>query len=634
MSGELNQWIWDTMFSMTLLMVLVLMIRKPVSHFFGARIAYLLWILPLARLFMPTLTLEAPAVTEPAASFAPMALGSDMVAAVPVETTAFSALASLDWMMIAIIIWLGGAGLLFISKLASYLQFREDIVSDGRLIGRHENIKILETAAISGPLAFGLFEKYIAVPTNFFRDYAPRERELALEHEIAHHESGDLAANFVGLTILSLHWFNPIAWFAWIAFRQDQETACDARILAQGGREVRAVYGRTIAKSASGHRLGLASPLNQKDKIKGRLKMLGRSEKSSLRRRLGAGLVAVGTVITLPLTATITYAEAVDPQNVSAPLAPVTPAAPVAPVAPVAPLAPAAPVAPTVPAVDSEVINITMLNGRKKADLSKDFVHKIKHNGRTVILRTDKKLSDKEVRQMVAEAEKSRLKAEKSLLQAEQSRTTAQEWRIKADESRRKAEQSRLQADVSRAKAAEWRIKADKARREADIKRELAAAEREMKQELWEAEQEMREALNEAAVERSEAMKEARRAQQEALQEVTPVARLTSIFYTKGSTRSSVTGGKVKGPDCIAMNKQIAMGGANGLATQAWAVVAGCGGFKVNVDKAAILDAALQGLKKERAEAVKCKDDKVQRAKKIKEIDRSIEKVKAQLSMT
>ncbi|MEH6661698.1 MAG: M56 family metallopeptidase [Parasphingorhabdus sp.] len=626
MSGELNQWIWDTMFSMTLLMVLVLIIRKPVSHFFGARIAYVLWILPLARLFMPTLTLEAPAVTEPVASFAPMALGSEMVATVPAQSTAFSALASLDWMMIAIILWLGGAGLLFISKLASYLQFREDIVSDGRLIGRHENIKILETAAISGPLAFGLFEKYIAVPTNFFRDYAPRERELALEHEIAHHESGDLAANFVGLTILSLHWFNPVAWFAWIAFRQDQETACDARILAQSGREVRAVYGRTIAKSASGHRLGLASPLNQKDKIKGRLKMLGRSEKSSLRRRLGAGLVAVGTVITLPLTATITYAEAVDPQDLSAPLAPAAPAAPVAPVptvasvAPAAPVAPVAPVAPTAPAADSDVINITMLNGRKNADLSKDYVHKVKHNGRTVILRTNKKLSDKEVRKMVAEAEQSRLEADKSLHEAEISRA--------------KAKESRLQAQ-------EWRLKAEKARREAEIQRELAAASKEMKQELREAQQEMREALDEAAAARSEALKQARQAQHQAreserkaLEDVTPTARLSSIFYTRNNSRSSATSGKVNGPDCIAMNKQIAMGGENSLATQAWAVVAGCGGFEVKIDKAAMLDAALHGLKKERAEVEKCKDSKVDRARKIKEIDRSIAKVKAQLSMT
>lgn len=620
MSGELNQWIWDTMFSMTLLMVLVLMIRKPVSHFFGARIAYLLWIVPLARLFMPTLTLEAPAQVEPAASFMSAALGSDLVAAAPAQATTFGALASLDWTMIAIILWLGGAGLLFISKLASYLQFREDIVADGRLIGRHGNIKILETAAVGGPLAFGVFEKYIAVPTNFFRDYAPRERELALEHEIAHHESGDLAANFVGLTILSLHWFSPVAWFAWISFRQDQETACDARILAQSGRDVRAVYGRTIAKSASGHRLGLASPLNQKDKIKGRLKTLGRSEKSTLRRRMGAGLVAIGTVISLPLTATITYAEAVGPTDASVPLAP---NAPVAPAVPLAPVAPQEPWAPSAPAVDDDPVNITMLNGRKNADLSKDYVHKIKHNGRTVILRTNERLSDKEVRKMVAEAEKSRLAADRALHESGMDREHM-----------------------------------DSTMRE--VERELAQAKREMKQELREADQEVREAMQEAREAKREAMVEAREAQREAWQaqreaaeEAAPVARLSSIFYTVQKSISNATSNstsnaasssgrintgsrraKVTGPDCVAMNRQIAMGGDNGLASQAWAVVAGCGGFEVKIDKAAILKEALVGLEKGRAEAEKCKDSKTDQAKKIKDIDRNIEKVKAQLSMT
>lgn len=623
MSGELNQWIWDSMLSMTLLMLLVLMVRKPVSHFFGARIAYLLWILPLARLFMPTLTLQAPAEVEPAAAFMPVMAGSDLVAAVPAQTTSLGALASLDWTMIAIILWLGGAGLLFISKLAAYLQFREDIVADGRLIGRHGTIKILETAAVGGPLAFGVFEKYIAVPTNFFRDYAPRERELALAHEIAHHESGDLAANFVGLTILSLHWFSPVAWFAWVSFRQDQETACDARILEQSGRDVRAVYGRTIAKSASGHRLGLASPLNQKDKIKGRLKMLGQTEKSVLRRRMGAALVAIGTVIALPLTATVTYAEAVDVADVSAPLAPLPPVAPSAAAAPLAPVAPIAPLAPTATVDDGDTINITMLNGRKNADLSKDYVHKIKHDGRTIILRTNKKLSEKEVRQMVAEAEKSRLAADKALRESESTREHI--------------------GSTMR-----------------EVERELAQAQREMKQELREADQEVREALQEAREAKREAMAEAREAQREAWQaqreaetEAASATRISSIFYTVQKSLSNATSSatsnatsrsgrntavarstKVNGSDCVAMNRQIAMGGENGLAGQAWAVVAGCGGFEVKIDKTAILDAALQGLKKERADAVKCKDSKFDRVKKIKEIDHSIAALQAQLSMT
>mgnify|MGYP003145232709 FL=1 len=596
MSGELNQWIWDTMFSMTLLLVLVLAIRRPVSHFFGARIAYLLWILPVARLFMPTLTLEAPAEVEPMAAYVPAVAGSDLVAAVPAQGSAISTLASLDWMMIALILWLGGAGLLFISKLASYLQFREDIVADGRLISRHGNIKILETAAVGGPLAFGLFDKYIAVPTNFFRDYAPRERKLALEHEIAHHESGDLAANFVGLSILSLHWFNPIAWFAWIAFRQDQETACDARVLAQSGHEVRAVYGRTIAKSASGHRLGLASPLNQKDKIKGRLKMLGQSEKSRFRSRLGAGLVAVGTVIALPLTATVTYAEAVDPVDLSAPEVPLAPAAPAAPMAPSAVSAPEVPSAPSAPTAVGDVTNITMLNGRKNYDPANDYVHKIQHNGRTVILRTDKVLSEKEIRKMVAEAEKSRLEADRALRESG--------W-----------DREQMRATMN------------------EVDRELAQARIEMQQELREAQQDVREAQREALEARREARQEAREAQREA-SEAAREAREQTRQEARISSISFVTGSKVSGPDCTAMNKQIAMGGTNGLTGQAWAVVAGCGGFEVKIDKTAMLKATLSGLEKGRAEAAKCTESKANRTRKLKDFDNSIAKVKAQLSMT
>ena len=596
MSGELNQWIWDTMFSMTLLLVLVLAIRRPVSHFFGARIAYLLWILPVARLFMPTLTLEAPAEVEPMAAYVPAVAGSDLVAAVPAQGSAISTLASLDWMMIALILWLGGAGLLFISKLASYLQFREDIVADGRLISRHGNIKILETAAVGGPLAFGLFDKYIAVPTNFFRDYAPRERKLALEHEIAHHESGDLAANFVGLSILSLHWFNPIAWFAWIAFRQDQETACDARVLAQSGHEVRAVYGRTIAKSASGHRLGLASPLNQKDKIKGRLKMLGQSEKSRFRSRLGAGLVAVGTVIALPLTATVTYAEAVDPVDLSAPEVPPAPAAPAAPMAPSAVSAPEVPSAPSAPTAVGDVTNITMLNGRKNYDPANDYVHKIQHNGRTVILRTDKVLSEKEIRKMVAEAEKSRLEADRALRESG--------W-----------DREQMRATMN------------------EVDRELAQARIEMQQELREAQQDVREAQREALEARREARQEAREAQREA-SEAAREAREQTRQEARISSISFVTGSKVSGPDCTAMNKQIAMGGTNGLTGQAWAVVAGCGGFEVKIDKTAMLKATLSGLEKGRAEAAKCTESKANRTRKLKDFDNSIAKVKAQLSMT
>jgi beta-lactamase regulating signal transducer with metallopeptidase domain/flagellar biosynthesis GTPase FlhF len=710
----MTDWMMDTMVSMTLLMALVLIIRKPVAHFFGAHIAYLLWALPLARLFMPTLTLEAPPPVETGAAEASAPIFSEIVMTVPAETAAVSALASIDWMVIVLVAWLGGAGMLFISKLAAYFQFREDIVSDGRLVGHHGSIKILETAAVGGPLAFGLFKKYVAVPTNFFRDYAPRERELALEHEIAHHESGDLAANFVGLLILSLHWFNPVAWLAWIAFRQDQETACDARILKNNGRELRAVYGRTIAKSVSGHKLGLASPLNQKNKIKDRLKMLGQKEKSNFRKRVGALMVGASTIVALPLTATVTYAveaEAhpeddaiifeddntsvdVDKRNNGVKIRTVSTTAdvgrngvvfaeksadgykytvenedgsfhfnskrklkdkeiakrlrmetaakpgmntswtPIAPVPPVPPVAPVAPAALEFVAHDKSkgTINITMLNGEK--DWAKvrasgnEHVHRIKYNGRTVVLRTNKKLNKEEIREMVEEAEESRLEAEEAAREYEQERKEAA-W--EALEAKREAEQERREA----------KREVELALQEAA--REVRAAAREARNEAREAQREARQAQREAAAAVREAEREARDAEREAEQEAkeakSVAARIWAVsqiafkpnFKASVSRSKRADNARSSNADCVAMNKKIAFAGSKGVSSDiAWATVVGCTG----ANEKAAMHKALKSLEREREKAAECGNKGSKQLLKIEKYDQEIKQLKAQLSMT
>ena len=676
MGDGLGTWVWDTMLSMTLLMALVLLLRKPVGHFFGAKIAYLLWVLPLARLFMPGLTFTVAAPPEPAETAGPLAaplVTSDLGLISAGEQAASGLFVSVDWMMIAIIIWVGGAGMLFISKLASYFQFREDIVSDGQLVGRHGNIKILETAAVSGPLAFGLFQKYIAVPNDFFRNYAPRERELALDHEIAHHESGDLAANFIGLLILSLHWCNPIAWFSWIAFRQDQETACDARILQQSGIESRAIYGRTIAKSVSGHKLGLASPLNQKNKIKDRIKMLGQSEKSVFRKRLGALMVGTSAVVALPLTATVSYAvETAEHADHEQGNVPAHSAGTKVGVGDNGVLVTEKlddgykytvsnkrgkfefessrklkkseidkKLSQMVPSYnetntqkgsawteqahlggEGETVNITMLNGSKDFAKDKQYVHRIKHDGRTIVLRTNKKLSDADVRDMVAEAEESRREAEADL----------------RDHERDMGEYNREMRAMER-----------------EVQREIEEAQREvtqssreaMRESQWEVAQSVREAeqaAREAQAEAAEAAKEATRASNRASRKTSGVwsiaNQIAEISFAPRPPRAPSAPkppavSQTSQPDCGAMNKQIAFGGQkNAMSDRAWAVVAGCGTLKVQVDEKKLMKLTLRGLEKDRAEAAKCKSKDRHHAEKMRAYDRDIKKLKAQLSMT
>lgn len=52
-------WLAQNMLGASLLMLLVLLIRRPVAALFGAGWAYALWLLPLVRLIMPHLSLGA-----------------------------------------------------------------------------------------------------------------------------------------------------------------------------------------------------------------------------------------------------------------------------------------------------------------------------------------------------------------------------------------------------------------------------------------------------------------------------------------------------------------------------------------------------------------------------------------------
>ncbi|MEY4889909.1 MAG: hypothetical protein RIQ75_1039 [Pseudomonadota bacterium] len=65
----------------------------------------------------------------------------------------------------------------------------------------------------------------VVVPADFADRYDAAEQRFALAHEVTHHRRGDLIANFAGLAVLALHWFNPVAHIAWRAFRMDQEPA-------------------------------------------------------------------------------------------------------------------------------------------------------------------------------------------------------------------------------------------------------------------------------------------------------------------------------------------------------------------------------------------------------------------------
>lgn len=319
----MTSWLFGTLIATSALIALVLLVREPVRRRFGSRVAYGLWLIPAARLLMPTLTQTVERTVPAGVPVRPLI---QPIAGEPMMLTQLSPDGSSlieqigGWPTILVTVWLGVAAGLFLSRVIAFHRDRRAILGKAVEIARLGSIRLVRSIEVASPIAFGIVDRVIAVPADFDRLYDERERCLALDHELAHHRSGDLVANLVAFAFLCLQWFSPLAWVAHAAFRFDQEAACDARVLDKAKALDRADYGRTIAKAASGRALLFASTLDRPNTLKRRLTIMTYDINHRV-RTLGFALIGGTALLALPLTASraVNYVDV--PSPASAPVA-------------------------------------------------------------------------------------------------------------------------------------------------------------------------------------------------------------------------------------------------------------------------------------------------------------------------
>lgn len=226
MSGAQLGWAVEAMIASTLLMALVLLARRRVREAFGPQIAYALWALPLLRLILPPLPRGLSEQATP-----PLAAASERFATyvmVPVTEQLATPLAAPSiWPMVGqgiALFWMIGAAGFLGFQLFRHWRFRTRLLASADTLEAVKGVWVVASDGAPWPLAFGIWHRYVAFPRDFDERYDADERDLALAHELGHHERGDLIANWIALTVLALHWFNPIAWRAFRAFRADQSS--------------------------------------------------------------------------------------------------------------------------------------------------------------------------------------------------------------------------------------------------------------------------------------------------------------------------------------------------------------------------------------------------------------------------
>lgn len=333
---ELLGWLAETSLAISVLILLVLFIRKPFAKAFGARAAYALWLAPAVRLFMPELKLlpaPSPLMPEvaPVTTITPDTVwqtqGWEAQATQVFETAA----ANFDWFSLAaaaaLVLWATIAFAWFSFKLetqAKYLRQRMSnstpaspaLVSMAQTIARDFNLRRAPALRISndndsGPCLIGLLRPVVFLPASFETDYVQTEQRLVLAHEIAHIARGDMAATFVALALQAAQWPNPLAHFSFKAFRTDQESACDAFVMARCASVSGAAgnYASAILKSVRAQTDAPAFGLALAHPVKERLMLLKSQKKSPLRLAAGAISVAAFTAVSLAATASYGFAD-------------------------------------------------------------------------------------------------------------------------------------------------------------------------------------------------------------------------------------------------------------------------------------------------------------------------------------
>lgn len=142
------------------------------------------------------------------------------------------------------LVWSGAAvvGTVF---LASNLRFAIRLRRNRKRL-KAENIilPVYMTDEVETPCLFGLFRPAIYVPPEVAENAAVLR--YAIAHETTHFHHYDHLWAILRGVCLTVHWYNPLVWRAAFLSQQDAELACDEGTIHTLGENERTEYGRTL----------------------------------------------------------------------------------------------------------------------------------------------------------------------------------------------------------------------------------------------------------------------------------------------------------------------------------------------------------------------------------------------------
>ena len=148
--------------------------------------------------------------------------------------------------------WVIGIGIMALYAAVSYFLIRRKVAAS---ISVGKNLRLCDT--IDTPFILGIVKPKIYLPSSVDQKTA----DHVLAHEMAHLQRKDHWWKPLGFALLTVYWFNPVMWLAYILLCRDIEMACDEKVVQKLNPTEKKAYSTALLSCSVPRRMIAACPL-------------------------------------------------------------------------------------------------------------------------------------------------------------------------------------------------------------------------------------------------------------------------------------------------------------------------------------------------------------------------------------
>ncbi len=158
---------------------------------------------------------------------------------------------------IASIVWIIGIAMMLVYAIISFGKLKRQVSTAIPFEKESYSYRTFVCDDIQSPFILGIIKPLIFIPSSLDEETIG----YVYAHENAHIKRHDHWWKPLGFLLLSVYWFNPLCWVAYILLCKDIEAACDEKVIKDKDKSYLALYSQALLECAVQRKRISACPL-------------------------------------------------------------------------------------------------------------------------------------------------------------------------------------------------------------------------------------------------------------------------------------------------------------------------------------------------------------------------------------